>query len=193
MRILIFVALASASALASLTPTIGHAAAPVRPACAVPVIVGSQTCYSPAQVRAAERSVGWAVRPSAAVNLRFGLKLSQVSVITAPGKARPTQIDYLYGPLRLDYGRQKQFPIAIRISEWNARADVSRFQPRWTHDVCGTRVEISPAADPQRAHPRYGPWYLIANFPHGNRSLGIVANAGPRMLEGLACDLLRAG
>lgn len=160
-------------------------------ACAVTFIYGKQTCFAPSSVAQAERSAPWAIRPDAAVNLTFGLKLSQVSTWRPAGAGKVTEIDYLYGPLRKDYGRQAAQPTAIRIQEFNSRANEARYKPAWTHQVCGVKVEISPAANPTKAHPSYGPWYLIANTKHGNRSIGVVANTGQTMLQTLACRLLQ--
>lgn len=187
-------------AAAALVPSTVHAGGPTAgkvnataagPACAVVFIVGKQTCYAPSAVAQAERSAPWAIRPDAAVSLTFGLKLSQVSTWRSRPAGNVTEIDYLYGPLRHDYGRQSAQPTAIRIQEFNHRANEAQYRPAWTHQVCGVKVEISPAADPARAHPSYGPWYLIANMKHGNRSIGIVANTGQIMLQTLACRMLQ--
>lgn len=180
---------------AGLIPATGvHASAKsttTGPPCAVKFIIGKQTCYAPAQARVAERQGPWAVNPTAAVSLTYGSGLSQVSFVRFPGSRGSAEIDYLYGPLRRDYGHQQRYPVAIRIIESNQRADVSRFNPAWTQQICGRQVEISPAANPNRPHPAYGPWYLIANFPHGNRSLGIVANSDKSLLTTLACRLMQ--
>jgi hypothetical protein len=179
---------------AMLVPATAHAggsSAASRVACAVTFIEGRQACYAPTGVATAERSAPWAIRPDAAVNLSFGLKLSQVSTWRPSPTGKVTEIDYLYGPLRHDYGRQHAQPTAIRIQEFNTRAKETRFRAAWTHQVCGVKVEISPAANPTKTHPGYGPWYLIANTKHGNRSVGIVANTGQTMLQTLACRLLQ--
>jgi hypothetical protein len=192
MRLLITTLLAAVCvATATLTPAslrAASAAGSAHPACTVRLI-GQQACYYPAQATQAERRVPWAVPPHSAMRLTFGLKLSQISVAKFPGAKGGMQIDYLYGPLVKDYGRQGAFPIAIRISESNSRVNVERFKPRWTRDVCGMKVEISPAADPQRPHPKYGPWYVVGKFPQGNRSFAIVGNTGQTQLETLACRL----
>jgi hypothetical protein len=159
--------------------------------CAVTFTHGRQTCFTPAGAVQAERSAPWAIRPDAAVNLTFGLQLSQVSTWRAPRGAAVSEIDYFYGPLRHDYGRQGARPTAIRISEYNSRANESLYRPAWTHQVCGVRVEISPAVNPAQPHPGYGPWYLIANTKHGNRSITVVANNSRPMLQTLACRLLQ--
>ena len=131
----------------------------------------------------------WAIRPYSAMRLTFDLKLSQVSVVKFPGAGNRMQIDYLFGPLRKDYGRQGSSPLAIRVSEANAVADVKRFKAKWTHSVCGMTVEISPAANPQRPHPAYGPWYAVGNFPNGKRSFAITANTGQKLIQSLVCRL----
>jgi hypothetical protein len=173
-------------------PLTGRGGGPgAAPACAVKFIVGQQACFAPSAAAQAEKSAPWAIRPNAAVKLTFGLPLSQVSTWRQTPGGKVAEIDYLYGPLRHDYGRQAAQPVAIRIAEYNTRANESRYRTAWTHDVCGVKVEISPAADPARAHPTYGPWYLIANMKHGNRSIGIVANAGQSMLQTLACRILQ--
>jgi hypothetical protein len=180
---------------AALAPSTVHAggatATSARPTCAVVFTVGKQTCYTPTAVAQAERLAPWAMRPNAAVSLTFGLGLSQVSIWRSAPAGKVTEIDYLYGPLRHDYGRQSAQPTAIRIQEFNSRANEAKYKPAWTHQVCGVKIEISPAADPARAHPSYGPWYLIANTKHGNRSIGIVANTGQTMLQTLACRMLQ--
>jgi hypothetical protein len=180
-----------ATANAGGAPGTGAAARSAAPACAVTFIYGRQTCYAPAGVAQAERSAPWAVRPDAAVNLTFGLKLSQVSTWQRTPTGKVAEVDYLYGPLRHDYGRQGAQPIAIRIAEYNTRANEAKYKAAWTHQVCGVKVEISPAADPAKPHPSYGPWYLTANMKHGNRSIGIVANTGQAMLQTLACRQLQ--
>lgn len=184
-------ALVPVAAKAGGAPPAGRGGGTTGPACAVTFVAGKQTCFTPAQATQAERSAPWAIRPDAAVDLTFGLKLSQVSTLQAPGARSVTEIDYLYGPLRHDYGRQGPRPVAIRVAEYRNRADESRFKPAWTHQVCGVKVEISPAANPSQAHPSYGPWYLIGNMKHGNRSIGIVANTGQVMLQTLACRILQ--
>src|SRR5579872_1756099 len=199
---------AGAICLTALSPTVGLADSK-HVACAVPFIVGTQTCYPPSQEQVAGRRVPWAISPDQAVRRTFGLPLSQVSVEQL--STNDTEIDYMYGPLRHDYGRQGQSPIAIRVMEYSApmpqtgwsrtRAKIvarggRKSTPPWVSNVvvCGQHMQISPAADPSRAHPAYGPWFLTSNFPSGRPSFGIVANAGRKMIETVACRMIgRAG
>lgn len=172
-------------------------------ACSLTFIVGRQQCYSAADVKAATAGIPWAVDPSAAVKNVLGLDLSQVSVNSMPSSGtssdvHPIQVDYLYGPLGLDYGRVGASPRVVRVIENQGKAQfATRMAPGIpmpiVRDACGTKVEISAAADPQRAHPAYGPWFLIASFPHGNHSVGIVANTDQQTLTRLACGILQAG
>jgi hypothetical protein len=190
---IIAAALLPTAARAGGAPDIGSAAQS-RQACAVTFVIGRQICYAPSDAVKAERSAPWTIRPDAAVRLTFGLSLSQVSTLRPThGRAAGTvsEIDYLYGPLRHDYGRQGAGPTAIRIMEFNSRVDETRFKPAWKQQVCGVTVEISPAANPTKAHPSFGPWYLLANTKHGNRSIGIVANTGRLLLQTLACRMLQ--
>jgi hypothetical protein len=171
--------------------------------CSFKYIVGRQQCYGAADAKSATAGIPWTVDPSAAVKGVLGLELSQVSVNSMPSSgasndAHPVQVDYLYGPLGLDYGRVGASPLVARVIEGPGRAQfATRMAPGIpmpvVRDACGTRVEISAAADPQRAHPAYGPWYLIASFPHGNHSVGIVANTDQQTLTKLACGILHAG
>jgi hypothetical protein len=199
---------AGALSLTALSPTVGLAASN-HVACAVPFIVGTQTCYSPSQEQVAGHRVPWTISPDQAVRLTFGLPLSQVSVERL--SRNDTEIDYMYGPLRYDYGRQGKSPIAVRVMEFSApmpQTGRSRTQteivasggrkstPPWVSNVvvCGQHMQISPAADPSRAHPAYGPWSLVSNFPSGRHAFGIVANSARKMIETVACRLIgRAG
>jgi hypothetical protein len=199
---------AGALSLIALSPTVGLAASN-HVACAVPFIVGTQTCYSPSQEQVAGHRATWAMSPNQAVHLTFGLPLSQVSVERL--SRNDTEIDYMYGPLRYDYGRQGKSPIAVRVMEFSApmpQTGRSRTQteivasggrkstPPWVSNVvvCGQHMQISPAADPSRAHPAYGPWSLVSNFPSGRHAFGIVANSARKMIETVACRLIgRAG
>jgi hypothetical protein len=172
-------------------------------ACSFTFIVGHQRCYGPADAKSATAGIPWAVDPSAAVKDILGLNLSQVSVNSMPSSGtssdvRPVQVDYFYGPLGLDDGRVGASPLVARVIENPGKAQFATGMAPGipmpvVRDACGTKVEISAAADPQRPHPAYGPWFLIASFPHGNHSVGIVANTDQQTLTRLACTITQAG
>jgi len=150
--------------------------------------VGAEDC-------GAAGEVPWAVSRDTAVRLTFGIPLARVGVTHLPtpapnGPRSVSRTDYFYGPIRRDYGRQDPSPIALWIQEGTGRANTSRFQHRLTHPVCGQKAGILQAALNHPYRP-YGPWYLVVNFPHGNRSLGIVGNTGKQRLETLACRIIQ--
>jgi hypothetical protein len=208
--------LAGAAILSAALPLAGQAASrghhhrshtprthQTAPACAVVFIVGRQSCYAPSAEAEAVRGISWAVSPDAAVKSTLGLDLSQVSVNRMPTggtsqDVHPIQIDYLYGPLQRDYGRMAASPVAVRVIENPGKAipttGMAPGLPMPTVvNACGSRIEISPAADPDRAHPAHGPWYAVASFPHGEHSVGVVANIDQQRLISLTCRILQAG
>ena len=133
---------AGALSLIALSPTVGLAASN-HVACAVPFIVGTQTCYSPSQEQVAGHRVTWAMSPNQAVHLTFGLPLSQVSVERL--SRNDTEIDYMYGPLRYDYGRQGQSPIC-RPGDGVLRTDAAnRAKPNTDGDRRERRSQVYTA------------------------------------------------
>jgi len=161
--------------------------------CAIHYIIGSQTCYAPAQELQAEQRAPIAVRPSAAVARLLRLSLAQVISYQPPpgsGSRIPASISYLYGVLRSDYGRARANPRSMIITEYNQ--SYTKFVPKYTRMVGGARFEISQAA---MDHPyrSYGPWYLIGNFAHRHASFTITANIPQGSLIQLATVLRQQG
>jgi hypothetical protein len=160
--------------------------------CAIHYIIGSQTCYAPAQQAQAERRAPIAIRPTAAVASLLRLSLAQVvSYQPPPGDSRNNaSISYLYGVLRSDYGRAPGNPRSMMITEY-ARS-YTTFVPKYTRTVGGARFEISQAAldHPYRS---YGPWYLVGNFAHHHASFTITANIPQGSLIQLATMLRQQG
>jgi hypothetical protein len=160
-------------------------------ACSIEFIVGRAACYAPTQVAKAEAQAPFAIRPSSAVVQVLGLQLSQVIVYrTDPNSRTPSQLYYLYGALRHDYGRAPALPQSVVVTVAPGRAQ--RMEERYTYQACGARFEISQAALNHPYRP-WGPWYLRGNFAHGARQFTITANVRQPRLTQLACAIHQLG
>jgi hypothetical protein len=182
----LFGSILPATALAAGAPSGAH-----NPACSIEFVVGRATCYAPAQVANAEAQAPYAVRPSPAVAQVLGLHLSQVIAYrTNPTSHRASQLYYIYGALRSDYGRAPAFPQSVVVTVAPGRA--VQMQTRYLRSACGTEFEVSQAALNHPYRP-WGPWYLRGTFAGGTKQFTITANVRqPRLLE-LACAIRRLG
>ena len=166
--------------------------APVHsPACSIDFIVGRAACYAPSQVAAAEAQAPFAIRPSPAIKQILGIHLSQVIVYRSNPSARtPSDVYYLYGALRSDYGRSPELPYSVMVDVSPGFANGK--QQRYIHHACGARIEISPAALDHAYRP-WGPWYVRASFAHSARQFAMAANVRQPRLTQLACAIRRLG